>query len=138
MAFKHKLKAFFKSRDASDAAVELLRNFILPFSRQFKGRNITVDDVLSAFFSLDNRKFVHLKAKHSFQMPGRYFVTSARAIYGVGPRAIRKGQKLLGVLDKKERTVRLETTSEKDFHAYLLKDFEFKVIEDHLEVAKCL
>jgi hypothetical protein len=135
VSFKQKLKTFFKTKDASDAAVDILRHFILPFSRQFKGRNVVIDDVLSAFFALEDRRFVMLEAKHSFRLPGKYYVAGNKAIAGAGPRAIKKGQRFLAVLDRKDKTVKMETGEQTgEYHAFLLQEFEFRTIEDHLNV----
>jgi hypothetical protein len=134
VSFKQKLKTFFKTKDTTDASVEILKQFILPFSKQFKGRNTTIDDVLESFFNTHTRRFAMLVAKRDFKLPGRYFVAGSKSIEGTGPRAVKKGQKLLVVIDKKERQAKIETTFNGNYHCYLLKEFEFKTIAEWCDV----
>ena len=136
MSLKQKLKSFFKAGESSDYAVELLRMFILPFARKYKGRGNTVDDVLSAFFALEARRFVMVRAKEKFRLPGKYYLAGNRPVYGLGPRNIIKGQKILMAMDRKDSTARLETMIDNHYHCFLLESFELKTIEDKLEPFK--
>jgi hypothetical protein len=133
VSVKQKLKSFFKASEASDSAVELLRMYILPFSKKVKGRGVSVDDVLSFFFALEDRSFVTVEAREKFKMPGRMSITGARAEYGIGPRAIVKGQRMLMAMDKKENRTRIETKINGKFYQFVLENFELKTIQDYLE-----
>ena len=128
MTLKQKLKSFFKARESSDEAVELLKKFIIPFSRNFK--RVGVDDVLAAFFAVDDRNFVYVKATRDFKMPGKYYVAGNRPIYGLGPRQIKKNQTLLMAIDRQDGTARIEAVVDSQPRMFLLEKFEFITIKD--------
>jgi hypothetical protein len=134
VSFKQKLKTFFRNRDTSDSAVDILKNFILPFSRQFQGRNTTIDDVLESFFNTSTRRFHYLRANRDFKIPGRYMIAGGKSIEGAGPRAAKKGQTFLVVLDRKENLVKIETKLAGKYHCYLMRAWEFKTMSEWCDV----
>lgn len=129
---KKKFKAFFKMKEATDSGIELLEKFILPFSRQT--RRLGVDDMLEAFFSLNDRVFLYAKANRDFKLPGKYMLAGNRPVYGLAPREIKKGKVFLIVLDRKDRTAKLEIVIKEVAHNFLLEIYEFETIKDWLDV----
>lgn len=136
MSPKTKLKSFFKAGEGSESAVELLMKWIIPFSRGMKKSG--VDDVVSAFFSVDDRMFAYVKAKRSFTLPGKYYVAGNRPVYGAGLtwRKIVKGQVLLMAIDRVDGTARVEVGPPDDGRMFLLEKFEFETVKDWLDVVK--
>lgn len=129
---KQKLKTFFKARESSESAVELLQKFIIPFSRGM--RRVSVDDVLAAFFAIDDRQFVYAKALRDFKMPGKFYIAGNRPVLGAGPRTIKEGQTLLLVPDRREGTMRIEAVIEKRECNFLLERFEIETIKEWIDV----
>ncbi len=132
MILKKRLKKFFRARESSDSAVELLQKFIIPFSRGMK--RVSVDDVIAAFFGIDDRHFVYVKANRDFKMPGKYYVAGNRPIYGIGPRTINKGQSLLYVPDRQDQQARVAAFINGKECNFLLEKFEVETIKDWLDV----
>lgn len=134
MSAKTRLKKFFGATEGSDAAVELLRMFILPFSRKYKGRHVAIDDVISDFFNVDTRKFYYATANDSFKMPGIYLTHGKHGIEGYGPRAVKKGQQFLMVIDKVTKQTRIESDFGDKYCSYMLTQPELETIKDYLDV----
>jgi hypothetical protein len=134
MSPKTKLKTFFKSGEGSESAVELLVNWILPFSRGMK--KASVDDVIGAFFAVDDRLFAYVKAKRNFVLPGKYYVAGNRPVIGAGLafRKITKGQVLLMAIDRVDGTARVEVGNPDEGRMFLLERFEVETIKDWLNV----
>lgn len=135
MSLKLRLKNFFKARESSEEAVELLRMFILPFSRKLKKTG--VDDTIAAFFGIDDRKIVWAKARRNFRMPGKYLIAGNRPLEGYGPsgvRNIRKRQTLLLAVDRDIGRARVELEVEGKSHSFQLERFEFETLKDWVEV----
>ena len=120
LRLKQRLKSFFKADQTSDAAVELLQYFIIPFSRGMK--HAGVDDV------------VYARANRDFKLPGKYFGAGNRPIYGLGPRAVKGDQTMMLVLDRVDETVKVELKLNGSEHNYLLEKFEFETIKDWIDV----
>lgn len=129
---KHKLRSFFKARESSEHAVELLEKWIIPFSRGMKRAGI--DDVIAAFFALNSRKFFWLRAVRDFTLPGKYYVAGNRPVYGLGPRKVPVGKVMLVAVDQAEGTARVEIKLDGKYCNYLLEKFEFETVKDWLEV----
>lgn len=129
-SLRNRLRTFFKTKSSSDISVEILRKFILPFSAQFKGRSVAIDDVIGAFFAIDDRQFYTLKARRQFKMPGKFMMAGNRPAYGIGARQVQKNQLLLAVVDRKSLTAKIEL-NDQDF---LLEKFELEAIKDWLDV----
>lgn len=131
---KQKFNSFFKTKEASDAGIELLQRFIIPFARGMK-RN-TVDDVLEAFFATETRGFFYAKANRDFKLPGKYYVAGNRPVYGLAPREIKKGKVMLIAVDRKDSQARIEIVNKEKSNNFLLEKFEFETIKDWLDVIK--
>jgi hypothetical protein len=134
MSLKNNLKRFFGAKEASDSAVELLRMFIIPFAREYGGRNRTVDDVIKDFFNVDTRRFYHGKATRNFKMPGDYLMKNITRVQGYGPRTIKKDQGMLMVVDKASNQVKIEVDIEDHYSTFILERHEFETIKDWLDV----
>lgn len=132
MSFKANFNRFFKTKGTTDEAIEFTRHFLVPFAKAVK--HGVVDDVIAAFFAVEDRKFFWAKASREFKMPGKYYIAGNRPVYGAGPRKIKKGQTLLIAVDRKEGTARVEATiGERDCN-FLLEKFEFETIKDWINV----
>lgn len=136
MSAKLKLKSFFKAGEGSESAVELLTHWILPFSRGMK--KTSVDDMVAAFFALDDRQIFYVKAKRNFRLPGKFLVAGNRPVYGLGIEhsKIKKGQVLLVAIDRKEGNARVEVGGPDAEKTFLLERFEFETIKDWLNVVR--
>jgi hypothetical protein len=134
MSPKTKLKSFFKAGEGSESAVELLTHFILPFSRGMKKSG--VDDVIAAFFGVDERGFFYCKAKRTFEMPGGYFIAGDRPVQGlkVPQRHIKRGQVMLVAVDRETSTARIDVGHVDNSATFSLQKFEFETIKDWLDV----
>lgn len=133
MRLKQKLKSFFKTKDASETAVELLRMFILPFMREWNPQ-ASVDDAVAAFFAVNDRKFYSGKATKPFKLPGRVFKSGARAIMRHGPNDILLGQQLLIAVDRIEQEIRIDVRIDGKDKTFLLTKQEFEYIKNSIEV----
>lgn len=133
---KKKFKDFFQTREATDETIEFTRMFIMPFASSLKKRGLSVDDVIGLFFSVEDRKFFYARANRDFKLPGALMVTGARGDKGQGPRSVRKGQKMLVVLDKKDGFAKIELKMNGEYLNYRLEQFEIKTIQDWIEEIK--
>jgi hypothetical protein len=128
-AIKTRVRDFFKSKFDSDASVEFLRMFLMPFAAQCQGRGLSVDRVLELFFHTETRDIFHAKAFNSFQLPGRQ-------LWGSPPtpaeRSIARGQILLVVLDEKSRTAKIEIVHKRNPKNFILEHYEYEAIKTHL------
>ncbi len=128
---RHKLKSYFKTRDTSESAVELMRMFIFPFHRAWNPE-ASVDDAINAFFGSEQRKFFHGKAKRDFKIPGALYVTGTRTTIRVKEREIKEGQLLLLSIDKREQSARIEIIEQR--RIFLLSRAELEYVKNYIEV----
>lgn len=130
---KHKLKAFFKTRDTSEHGVELLRMFILPFKELWNSQ-ARPDEVIEAFFATEHRKFYHGIAKRDFKMPGQVFMAGNRPVQRFGARDVLEGQKMLLAVDKKDQNARVDITLEGKYRTFLLTRAELEHLKSCIKV----
>lgn len=133
MRLKQKLKSYFKTRESSESAVELLRMFILPFLKVWSPL-ASVDDAVMAFFATADRKFYHANAKRVFKMPGSLMVAGNRPIARVGERGVAKGQYMLLAIDRKDQSARIDINMVGKERTFLLTRAELEYIKDQVEV----
>jgi hypothetical protein len=131
---RKKFRQFFSTSKSSDYAVELLEKFILPFSHEYSKRGASVDDMISDFFAVDDRLFFYLKATREFTLPGSIFIAGRKTTKAYTKIQVRKGQRMLAALDRKDSTVRIEIVHYGESKNILLEKFEFEAIKDYLEV----
>lgn len=136
---RQKFKSVFQT-GGSNEAIELLEKFILPFTKALPIVS-SLDEAVLGFFAVHRREFFFARAVRDFNLPGKGYIAGNRPVYGVYPRRIKKGQKLLIAVDKKEGTARVEVrTASKDgegeMRNFLLEKFEFETIKDWIEVLK--
>lgn len=138
MRLPQKIKSFFKLEDfgATDATVELMRMFILPFMRKWDP-GASVDDTIGAFFNIDHRRIYHGNAKKAFRMPGQWMKTGAVGTYHHKlNNSIVKGQYMLIVVDRKDGTAKIDVEMLGKTRTYLLQRFEFETLKDWIEISE--
>ncbi len=133
MRLKQKLKTFFKTREGSDTAVELLRMYILPFLKGWDP-NASIDDAIGAFFGIEDKKFFNGIAKRNFKMPGEYMVPAARPTRKFKDRTVLKGQKMLIVIDRKDQTARVDIIINHKYLTFKLSRPEVEFLKDYVEI----
>lgn len=132
---KTKFKKFFSTKQASDEGIELLKKFILPFTQELPQRGIGIDDVLTAFFGLNDRVFIYARAKRDFKIPGGLYIAGNRAVHTHGQNTVvKKDQVVLLALDRKDNICRLEVVIEGKELNFKLERHEFETIKDWLKV----
>lgn len=135
MDIKQRVRGFFKTRTSSPEAVEILKQFILPFAKNYRGHHVPVDEVLEAFFATHARKISYVMANRDFRMPGRLCIAGSRYMRGNTNRDVKQGQRFMMILDKKDRTMKLSYLDERDTE-YVLEHHEMLVVKDWLDVEK--
>lgn len=133
MNLKQRFKSFFKTKNATDATVELTRMFILPFVAKWNSR-APLEHAIGAFFSERHRKFYHANAKKSFKMPGHVFIAGNRTIQRFGNRDVAKGQYMLIVLDNKDKTAKVQIKILDKEREFLLTLPELEYLKDLVEL----
>ncbi len=133
MNLKHKIKAYFKTRQSSDSAVELFRMFILPFMKAWNPE-ASVDDAVAAFFAVEKRKFYHANAKKSFRLPGVVARPHRKMSQSAPARFLAQGQYLLLAIDKQDQNARVDVTTMGKDRTFLLTRPELEYIKDYIEV----
>lgn len=133
MRLKQKLKSYFKTKQSSDTAVELLRMFILPFMAVWNPR-ASVDDAVMEFFGVEDRKFYHANAKKAFKMPGKVLMAGNRPVPRFGARDVVLGQYMLLAVDRADQTTRVDINMVGKDRTFLLTRAELEYIKDHIEV----
>jgi hypothetical protein len=131
---RKRFREFFATSKSSDFGIELLEKFIIPFAREYSKRGASVDDMLADFFATDERLFFYLKATREFELPGSLFITGRKTTKAYTRVKVRKGQRMLAALDRKDETVRIEIVHYNERKNILLQRFEFEAIKDCLEV----
>ena len=134
-SLRTKFKRFFSSNGGSDEGLEIVQKFLLPFTRALPKWSMSIDDVLKAFFALDNREFFYVRAKRKFRLPGNLLIAGNRVSPGEFAKpTIEKGQVLLLALDRIEGTARVAFFKDEKEMNYRLFRFEIEAIKDLLEV----
>jgi hypothetical protein len=133
MNLKRKLNSFFKTKRSSDAGVELLKMFILPFMKAWNPR-AGVDDALAAFFVLDDRKIYHGNAAKAFKMPGEYKITESLWGRRAPHRVVAKGQYMLIAADRKSQTARVDVELMGKERSFKLSRAELEYLKDKVEM----
>lgn len=136
MSLRQKVKRFFKANEASDSAVELLRQFILPFGKSWDPK-AGVDDMVAAFFAVNDRKFFHGTAKRNFNLPGQYIHSNIHLMQKKGPRAVTQGQYMLIVVDAKDQQTKVQIELAGQEREYRLTRAETEFLKDYVEVTPC-
>ena len=135
LAAKRRIKEFFKNKTESDESVEILRMFILPFVSKYKGWGLSIDVIISAFFSSNTRHIFYARAKRNFRMPGaKWRKSGGYPIYGIGNREVAKGAVMLVVHDERDGQAKIEVKIQNETSHFLLSSPEFATVKDWIEV----
>ncbi len=124
-------KAFFKTSTASEHGVEMLKMFILPFLRGWDP-SASVDDAIGAFFNIQTRKFYGVTAVRDFNIPGEVGLTATLYSKKCKERKIDKGQRMLLVVDSKEKSVKVQV-KEKMFR---LRPPDYQFFKECVEIVE--
>lgn len=130
---KQKIKTFFKNKDTSDASVEFLRMWLMPFMKRWDP-HAGVDDAIGAFFAVEHRKVYHGNAKRGFKLPGQYMKAGRVPTKRFGPRDVTKGQYMIIVVDKKDQTAKIDINLAGKERTFLLSRAELEFLKDQVEV----
>ncbi len=135
MSLKFKLKAYFKTKDTSEHAVEFMRMFILPFMKVWNP-DASIDAAVEAFFGMNDRKFFYGVARRDFDMPGYYMKAGNRPVVRSmgGLRAIVKGQQMLLAVDRRDNTARIDVVMNGKDCTFKLSRAELEFIKDYVDV----
>lgn len=133
MKLKQKLKAFFKTKDSSEDAVEFLRMFLIPFIKHWDS-NASVDDAIGAFFDVNNRKFYDGRALRPFQMPGLLMLKGNRPVKRTKHRSVLLGQRMLIAADRRTQTTRVDITIDQKYLTFRLTRAETEFLKDYVEL----
>lgn len=133
MGLKEKLKGFFKTRDTSENAAEFLRMFIVPFIKAWSPE-ATIDDAISAFFAVDDRRFYHGKALQAFRMPGEVMICGNKVARRISDRRVVLGQYMLLAVDRRDQTARIDITIAGTYRTFRVTRPELEFIKDYVEI----
>lgn len=135
LSLKNKIKSFFKTKDSTEASIDILEKFIIPFASMFRSNaGIHEDEVIGEFFNVRNRHIHEVVAKRDFMMPGAMVIAGRRTRRGVGDRRVLEGQKMLVIIDKAENNAKVFYRSGPREVEYLLERYEIETIRDWLNV----
>ncbi len=135
MSLKFKLKAYFKTRDTSEHAVEFVRMFILPFLRAWNP-DASIEEAVEAFFGIKYRRFYSGVAKRNFEMPGYFMKAGNRPVVRSvpGTRGILKGQRMLLAVDRNDQSTRIDVVMNGKDCTFKLTRPELEFIKDYVDV----
>lgn len=130
---RRKFKAFFKSKEATESTVEFLKYFIIPFAKNWNPL-ASVDDAISVFFSIENRKFFLGTANTDFKMPGRLMIPANYPKPGYIPHWVKAGAKLIIAVDRIDNRAKIDVASGEEELTFILTRPEFEFLKDKVEI----
>lgn len=140
MKLTQAVKNYFKTlRYPTEHTVEFMQKFVMPYWRKWREFNPsgTVDEALADFFHLNDRKVYHANALKDFNMPGQWMKTAGVGTYHAkGPRAVKRGQYMLLVVDRVDGTAKVEIELAGKYRIFTLQRFEFETLKDWIDVSE--
>lgn len=135
LGLKNKIKSFFKTKDSTEASIDILEKFIIPFASMFQSRKeVHEDEVIGEFFNIKNRHIHEVVTNRDFMMPGALVIAGRRVRRGIGDRRVLEGQKMLLIVDKIDNNAKVLYKQGSKEVEYLLERYEIETIKDWLNV----
>ncbi len=130
---KQKIKSYFKVKESSQIAADLMRMFILPFMKVWNPL-ASVDEAVMAFFAVNDRRIFYGTATRGFRMPGEVAMAGAKYSKRALHRDVVKGQKMILVMDRVDGMTKIDIKLAEKEYTFRLTRGEMNFLTECLEI----